>query len=138
MAELKTQRTGASVAAFLNAIEDPDRRRDCKALAKLMQKVTGAKPKMWGSSIVGFGDYRYLSGGKQVQEWFLTGFSPRKANLTLYILGGFRRRPELMKQLGKYKTGGSCLYVKTLSDVDEKVLASLIKDSNAYMKPRSV
>ena len=138
MAELKTQPTGASVAAFLNAIEDSDRRRDCKAIARLMQKVTKSKPRMFGASIVGFGAYRYLGPGKRVQDWFLTGFSPRKANLTLYVLGGFKRRPDLMKRLGKFKTGGSCLYVKRLSDVDEQVLASLIEDSNAYMKPRSV
>ena len=138
MAELKTQPTGASVSAFLNAIEDADRRRDCKAIAKLMQKVTKSKPRMFGPSIVGFGEYRYMSAGKRVQDWFLAGFSPRKANLTLYIMGGFKRRPDLMKRLGKFKTGGSCLYLKNLSDVDEKVLASIIEDSNAYMKPRSV
>ena len=138
MAELKTQPTGASVSAFLNAIEDADRRRDCKAIAKLMEKVTKSKPRMFGPSIVGFGEYRYMSAGKRVQDWFLAGFSPRKANLTLYIMGGFKRRPDLMKRLGKVKTGGSCLYIKNLSDVDEKVLASIIEDSNAYMKPRSV
>ena len=138
MAELKTQPTGASVSAFLNAIEDADRRRDCKAIAKLMQKVTKSKPRMFGPSIVGFGEYRYMGAGKRVQDWFLAGFSPRKANLTLYVMGGFKRRPDLMKRLGTFKTGGSCLYLKNLSDVDEKVLASIIEDSNAYMKPRSV
>jgi hypothetical protein len=138
VAELQTQPTKASVAAFLNAIEDPDRRRDCKAVAKLMEKVTKSKPKMWGPAIVGFGSYRYVNTTNKPQDWFLAGFSPRKQNLTLYIMAGFGRRPDLMKRLGKFSTGKSCLYIKRLSDIDEQVLASLIEDSNAYMKPRSV
>ena len=138
MAEIKTQPTKASVAAFLNAVEDPDRRRDCKALVQLMSAVTGSKARMFGPSIVGFGEYRYLGPGKRPQEWFLAGFSPRKNNLTLYVMAGFGRRPDLMKRLVKYTTGRSCLYLKKLSDIDENVLAALIEDSNAYMKPRSV
>lgn len=128
MAELKTRANNASVTAFLNGIEDPAVRRDCKALAKLMREATGKKPRMWGSSVVGFGNYRYsnTAGGG---EWFLTGFSPRKGNLTMYIMSGFDQHKALMAKLGKYKTGRACLYVKQLEDVNPSVLRQLVKAS---------
>ena len=126
MAELKTRETTASVAAFLNAIPDEQRRKDCKAIAALMRKATGNSPKMWGSSIVGFGKYQY-QGRSQGGEWFVMGFSPRSANLTLYLLAGPKNNATLLKKLGKHSLGGSCLYIKRLADVDTKVLQQVIE-----------
>jgi hypothetical protein len=128
MAALKTRANNASVPAFLNGIEDPAVRRDCKMLAKLMQEVTGSKPRMWGTSVVGFGTYSYsnTAGGG---DWFLTGFSPRKGNLTMYIMSGFGPHKSLMAKLGKYKTGKSCLYVRQLDDVHPAVLRKLVAAS---------
>lgn len=133
MAELKTQKTKASVAAFLNAIEDPQRRADCKAVAKLMQEITGEKPAMWGASIVGFGSYEYRN-TKAGGVWPLTGFSPRKQNLTMYIMPGFEKYTDLMARLGPHTTGKSCLYVKRLSDLHEPTLKKLISESVKRMK----
>ena len=129
MAELKTQRTKASVSAFLNAIEDPDKRRDAKAVHKLMKEVTGAKPAMWGPSIVGYGTYRFRYESGREGEWMLTGFSPRKQALTLYIMAGFTGSEPLLEKLGKFKTGKACLYVKKLEDIDMKVLERLVRKS---------
>jgi hypothetical protein len=133
MAELKTKPTTASVADFLASMEDEERRNDCLAVAKIMEKATGAKPRMWGPSIVGFGDYRY-KGASGETDWFLTGFSPRKRELTLYIMPGVERFPGHLAKLGKHKTGKSCLYIKRLGDVDTKVLTTLIEDSVKTMK----
>ena len=133
MAELKTRQTGASVEVFLKRITDPERQRDCRAVAKLMQEATGAEPRMWGTSIVGFGSYRYR-GRTGEREWFPVGFSPRKQDLTLYILAGFERNAALMKRLGKHKTGKSCLYLKRLADVDMGVLRQIVAQS---VRPRS-
>jgi hypothetical protein len=135
MAELKTRKTKASVAAFLNAIEDDQMRKDCKVVAKLMQEVTGEKPAMWGASIVGFGNYEYTN-TKAGGVWPLTGFSPRKQNLTMYIMSGFDRYADLTAKLGKHSTGKSCLYVKRLADVDLPTLKKLIAASVAHMKAR--
>ena len=137
MAELKTKRTKASVAAFLKAIPDPARRRDCLTIKRLMEQATRSKAAMWGPSIVGFGTYRYQYPSGQAGEWMLTGFSPRKQALTLYIMAGFDFKKGLMRQLGKHKTGGSCLYIQTLADVDIKVLDKLIRASVKVMKARS-
>ena len=137
MAELKTKRTKASVAAFLKAIPDPVRRRDCIAIRRMMEQATRSKAAMWGASIVGFGSYRYQYPSGQAGEWMLTGFSPRKANLTLYVMAGFGFRKDLMRKLGTFSTGKSCLYIKTLEDVDTKVLDKLIRASVKYMKTRS-
>lgn len=134
MAELKTKKTNVSVEKFLGAVKDDQTRKDCQAIVKMMQKATGAAPKMWGPSIVGFGDYHYRYASGREGDWFLTGFSPRKGQLSLYIMSGFRRYPELMKKLGKYKTGVSCLYVKRLADVDTKVLNELILESVRHLK----
>ncbi len=133
MAELKTKITEQSVEDFLNAITDEQTRQDCFAIAKLMQKATKAKPKMWGPSIVGFGSYHYKYESGRESDWFLTGFSPRKQNLTLYIMAGFARYDELMRKLGKHKTGKSCLYIKRLEDIDLKVLKELIEQSVVHM-----
>ncbi len=129
MAEPKTKRNNASVSAFLNAVEDPQKRKDCKTLAKMMKAITGAQPKMWGASMVGYGSYHYTYASGREGDWFLTGFSPRKQNLTLYIMPGFRNHAKLLKKLGKHKTGKACLYIKTLEDVDLDILHELIEES---------
>jgi hypothetical protein len=134
MAELKTKPTIASVSEFLDAIEDDERRRDCLAVAKIMKKATGAEPKMWGPSIIGFGDHHYKYESGRELDWFLTGFSPRKNDLTLYIMPGFARYEGLMAKLGKHKTGKSCLYIKRLADVDQTVLRTLVEDSVKHMR----
>ena len=136
MAELKTKLNDASVEKFLKTIKDENRRKDCFTILELMKKITKAEPKMWGTSIVGFGIYRYKYASGREGDWFLTGFSPRKQNLTLYIMSGFNNYDELMKKLGKCKTGGSCLYIKSLEDVDKKVLKDLITHSVKYMANR--
>ncbi len=129
MAELKTQRTDASVDDFLANIDDEKRREDCRTVARLMQRVTKQKPEMWGTAMVGFGSYRYKYASGRGGEWFVTGFSPRKQNLTLYIMAGFKRYDELLQKLGKHTTGKSCLYIKRLEDVDMEVLTELIQQS---------
>jgi hypothetical protein len=129
MAELKTQPTGASVGAFLNGIEDAKKRKDAKAVHKMMREITGKRPKMWGPDIIGYGSYHYRYASGREGEWFLTGFSPRKQALTLYIMSGFYGEEPLLKKLGKYKTGKACLYLKKLEDVDEGVLRKLIEKS---------
>ncbi len=127
----KTQKSTASVAAFLDAVPDETRRKDAKAVAKLMAKVTGEKAAMWGGAIVGYGAYASNTG-----EWPIIAFSPRKANLVLYVLGDFKERDALLAKLGKHKTGKSCLYITKLADVDEAVLEKLIAQSVAHMKKK--
>ena len=129
MAELKTKPTQASVKEFLNQIPDKERREDCFAIAKIMEEITGDKPKMWGPSIVGFGTYHYKYASGREADWLVTGFSPRKKDLTLYIMMGFERHRDLMEQLGKHSVGKSCLYIKRLSDVHVPTLKNLIKES---------
>lgn len=136
MAELKTKLNDASVADFLDAIEDEQRREDCKAVAQLMKKITKSEPKMWGASIVGFGSYHYKYESGQEADWPLVGFSPRKQNLTLYIMAGFSDYEGLMAKLGKHKTGKSCLYLHKLADIDQKVLKSLIEESVKFVKEK--
>ena len=126
MAELKTKKNDASVDAFLEKIADPRRREDAVAVAAMMKAVTKQEPKMWGSSIVGFGSYHYKYASGREGDWFAIGLSPRKDSLTVYISRGFRDYPELMDKLGNYKTGQSCLYIKRLTDVDQKVLKQLM------------
>lgn len=127
MAEPKTKLTKASVEKFLNAIKDKKRREDCFAVVELMKTITKEDPKMWGTSIVGFGTYHYVYASGREGDWPMTGFSPRKQNLTLYIMPGFEKYSELMGKLGKYKTGKSCLYINQLEDVDQGTLKKLIK-----------
>lgn len=129
MAEPKTKPTRRSVKAFIDAVPDPERRKDCRTVMKLMKKVTGVSSKMWGPSLVGFGSFHYKYASGREGDWPLSAFSPRKQDLTLYIMAGANRFPDLMKKLGKYKTGVSCLYLKRLGDVDLKVLEKLVKES---------
>jgi hypothetical protein len=135
MAELKTQATKQDPKEFLNTIEPEQKRNDSFELLKLFHEITQEKPVMWGSSIVGFGMYHYKSErSTQEGDWPLVGFSPRKQNLTLYIMHGNQESKELLEKLGKHKTSGGCLYLNKLSDVDLKVLEKLIKKSFEYMK----
>lgn len=137
MAELKTQKNNASVSDFIKAA-DPDRQKDCQALLKIFSDATKEKPVMWGTSIIGFGTYHYKSErSSQEGDWFLAGFSPRKQNLTLYIIAGTNNYPDLLKKLGKHKaSSGSCIYINRLSDIDTDVLKELIKTSVEDMRKR--
>lgn len=130
---LRTAVTDRSVAAFLAGLAEP-RRADCLALAEMMKQVTRAEPRMWGTSIVGFGSYHYRYESGREGDWFLAGFSPRKQDLTVYVMAGFERFPELMARLGKYRTGKSCLYLKRLEDVDRSVLKALLTASVRHMR----
>ena len=134
MAELKTKPNKLSAEKFLNSIKDEQKRKDSFQVLEMMKKITKEEPIMWGTSIVGFGKYHYKYASGREGDWFLTGFSPRKQNLTLYIMSGFKRYNELMKKLGKHKTGSSCLYINKLEDMDFKVLTELISESVKYMK----
>lgn len=134
MAEMKTRKTEGSVDAFLDAVTDDSRREDCRTITGIMRRATGAEPKLWGPSIVGFGDYHYKYESGREGDWFVTGFSPRKNELSLYIMAGFERYEDLLAKLGKYRTGKSCLYVKRLADVDLAVLEELVKQSVAYTR----
>lgn len=124
----KTQKTKASVAAFIAAVEDETRRKDAKIVDKMMREITGEKPVMWGPSIIGYGAYQAKSG-----PWPRTGFSPRKANLVVYIMPGFKEYEPLLKKLGKHKTGKSCLYINKLADVEESALRELIARGWTHM-----
>jgi len=134
VAENKTRATTASVTEFINAIEDRQKRADARKVAAIMRRVTGKRAKMWGPSIVGYGTYHYKYESGREGDFMIAGFSPRRQALTVYILAGFGRFDTLMGKLGKYKTGKSCLYIKRLSDVDEKVLEKLIDGSVKYMR----
>jgi uncharacterized protein YdhG (YjbR/CyaY superfamily) len=135
--EPKTRLTKASPAAFIKRVADERRRRDCQELLRLMQQVTGDAPKMWGSSIVGFGRYRYKYATGREGESLLTGFSPRKQNLVLYLGPGIENK-DLMARLGKHKTGKGCLYLTRLDDVDRNVLRRVVEESVAIMRKQSV
>ncbi len=126
MAELKTKSSDASVEEFLQSVPDERKRADSRTLLEMMQAATGAPPQMWGSSIVGFGSYHYTYASGREGDWFVTGFAPRKQNLTLYFMGGFDQRADLLAKLGKHKLGKGCLYINRLGDVDRDVLAELI------------
>ena len=136
MAELKTKVNNASVEKFLKTVKDEQKRLDSFKILDIMKKITKEEPKMWGPSIVGFGKYHYKYESGNEGDMCMAGFSPRKEALTIYILPGFERNKSLMKKLGKYKTGKSCLYIKRLDDVDIKVLTELISDSYKYMKQK--
>ena len=136
MAELKTKPNDASVSKFIEKVDDSGRKSDCFELIEIMKEITGEPPKMWGDSIVGFGSYHYKYSSGREADWLLTGFSPRKLNLTMYIMSGLERYEQLLTNLGKYKTGKSCLYVKRLDDIDKKVLKSLIGDSVKYLNEK--
>lgn len=134
MAELKTAPNDGDVEAFLSSVEDEAKRDDCYAILKMMQEITGEAPKMWGSTIVGFGSYHYKYPTGRTGTWFLTGFSPRKQNLTMYLMPGAESLEELFEGLGKYKMGKGCLYVKKLAQVDQNVLRKLIQGSVDKLK----
>ena len=131
MAEMKTKQTEASVEDFLNRIEDNQKREDCFEIVKMMKQVTKKEPKMWGPSIIGFGSYHYKYESGREGDSLQIGFSPRKQNITLYILLGVNHENPLLQKLGKHSTGKGCLYIKRLADVDKKVLQELIKESFA-------
>ena len=136
-ADLKTKKTTQSVSRFIEEIEDEGRREDCRRVLELMTKATGTEPKMWGASVVGFGDYHYKYDSGRENDWFVTGFSPRKQNLTLYFMTGLDRYASLLKRLGKHKTGKGCLYIRNLDDVDIGVLRELVTSSaRDLLKPR--
>ncbi len=137
MAEQKTKQNTGNVINFLQAVADENKRNDCMAILKLMKKITKKEPALWGDSIVGFGSFHYKSEkSKQEGDWFMTGFSPRKQNLTIYIIPGFAQYGELLKKLGKYKTSVSCLYINKLADVDEKILTELVSISYKDMQEK--
>lgn len=134
MAELKTQPNDDSVQAFLDGIEDGQKREDSFRLLEMLSVASGQPARMWGSSIVGFGAYHYVYDSGREGDWFEVGFSPRKQNLTVYIMPGFERYDELLNQLGKHSTGKSCLYIKRLADVDENALRRLIDLSVRHIR----
>jgi hypothetical protein len=134
MAELKTKRNKGDVEAFLNNVSDEKKRQDSFTVLKLMKQITGKEPEMWGDSIVGFGSYHYKYASGREGDWFVAGFSPRKQNLTLYIMSGFDEYDRLLGKLGKHSTGKSCLYIKKIEDVDVDVLTKLVKKSVEHME----
>lgn len=133
-AELKTKVNDASVTDFLNSVEDKQKRKNTFEILEIMKQITKEEPKMWGSSIVGFGTHHYKYESGREGDSAMIGFSPRKQNITLYIVPGFERYQGLMKKLGKHSTGKSCLYIKRLGDVDVEVLKELITESLQVMK----
>lgn len=137
MSGIKTKVTDKGVTGFLDTVSDEQKKQDSYALLDIFAQATGMEPKIWGSSIIGYGSYHYKSDrSSQEGDWPLTGFSPRKQALTIYIMPGFDNYQELLTKLGKYKASVSCLYVKRLSDIDLDVLSQLIKLSVAEMKKR--
>ncbi len=130
LAEIKTKPTAASVEEFINNVKDEQKRKDSFVLLEMMKKATGEEPKMWGSSLIGFGNKRYKSPatGREV-DWLLIGFSPRKANLSLYLSMDIKVHAAALNKLGKHKTGVGCLYINKLEDIDMKVLTGIIEDS---------
>lgn len=136
MADQKTKATTVSVDQYLETLSDEKVRADCFALTKIMQKVTGLKPLMWGPSIVGFGQYHFKYDSGREGDICLVGFSPRKANITLYVLAGFPGQEDLLKTLGKHKVGKGCLWVKKLDDIRVPVLESLIRQSADFLRKK--
>ncbi len=136
MAELKTRQNDGDVNNFLNSVESETMRADSKILMALMNEITGAAPKMWGTSIIGFGHYDYINKSGRSGQWMITGFSPRKSALSIYVMQGFGSHADLMKKLGRHKTGRSCLYVKKLDDIDLDVLATLLRRSADFIQSR--
>ena len=135
-AELKTKKNRASVKDFLDSVEDDAKRKDCRAIAKMMRAATGKNARMWGDSIVGYDEYHYKYESGREGDFMRIGFSPRKQSITLYIMDGFGKYDELMAKLGKHKTGKSCLYIKRMSDIDTKVLEKLIAGSLKHFEKK--
>ena len=134
--ELKTKKNKMSVIEFINNIKNPQRKTDAKKVLAIMKKITKEKPAMWGESIIGFGTYHYKYSSGQDGDWMITGFSPRKANLTIYIMPGYNLPQPLLRKLGKHKTGKSCLYINKLEDIDLKILERLIDKGYKEMKKK--
>jgi len=133
-AEIKTKKTEASVEEFLNSIENAERRTDGFRLLEMYTRITGEKPKMWGPAIIGFGDRKYKYPDGREMDWMIAAFSPRKQNLTLYVVCGSPKQPKLLEKLGRHSTSVACLYIKRLSDIDEKVLEAVIADAYEWVK----
>ncbi|MCC8358663.1 DUF1801 domain-containing protein [Salinimicrobium sediminilitoris] len=136
MADLKIKQNDASVTDFLDQIENKQRQSDCRELLKMFSEVTGEPAKMWGENMIGFGKYHYKYKSGHEGDWFLTGFSPRKQNLTIYIMTGFKEYNDILENLGKYKTSSSCLYVKKLEDINREKLSKLIRRSVEDLRKR--
>ena len=134
MAELKTRPTRRSVTAFLAAIPDDRMQRDCRTLLTILRRITKATPRMWGSSIVGLGDYHFTYASGREGDWFLIGFAPRKHDLTIYLMDGLDRHARLLAKLGRHKTGKGCLYLRTLEDIHLPTLERLLRDSVQNLK----
>ncbi|HCA42430.1 MAG TPA: DUF1801 domain-containing protein [Bacteroidetes bacterium] len=134
MYEPKTKVTEVKPLDFINQVEDEKKRKDSLVILKMFKEITGEKPKMWGPSMIGFGKYHYKYESGHEGDCFITGFSPRKQALTLYVLGNFKGKDELLAKLGKYKNGKSCLYIKKLEDVDLSVLRKLIEQGYKHWK----
>lgn len=132
----KTVETDASVEEFINGVDNEQKRKDSWDLLALMENITGSKAKMWGSSLIGFGQYHYKYESGREGDFFITGFSPRKTALTVYVMPGFDGYKKQLEKLGPYKTGKSCLYLKNLEVVDRNVLQEIIKDSVSVMHKR--
>jgi len=134
MAELKTKKTKASVEKFIQGVKDEKRRKDCLTVLAMMKELTKTVPKMWGTSIVGFGSHHYKYASGREGDGFVVGFSPRKQDLTLYLMSGVARHPDLLSELGKHKTGVGCLYIKTLDDIHLPTLKRLIRESVRFVR----
>lgn len=137
MSDLKTQKNDGDVRAFLASVEHDRRREDAFTILEIMEEITGEKPSLWGTSIVGFGEYSYSNTTGKNYNWFAVGFSPRKQSMTVYIMDGFDGYDTLMGKLGKHKTGKSCLYINKLDDVDMSVLRELIRESYQFMNGKT-
>lgn len=134
MAELKTKVNDASVEKFINSTRDEQQKKDSLELLDIFKKTTKEEPKMWGTSIVGFGTFHYKGKSGREGDWFVTGFSPRKQNMTVYFCLGFKHLAPQLKKLGKFKTSVGCLYFRKLSDIDIKVLKEMLKETKANLK----
>ena len=134
MAKLKTSENDFKPEDFIDDLRDEQQKADCKKLITIFRKASGAKPKMWGNSIIGFGKYHLVYESGREFDWMLCGFSPRKGKMSLYIMTGFAKYGDYLQKLGKHKTGKSCLYLKSLADADEDVLFNMVKDSCDYLK----
>ncbi|MEX0722367.1 MAG: DUF1801 domain-containing protein [Gracilimonas sp.] len=136
MAELKTKKNDASIEAYLRAIDDPQRKKDCRKIHEMMQEVTGHEGSMWGESIVGYGSYHYKYESGREGDWMQVGFSNRKQSISVYIMSGFSKYDALLSKLGKHKTGKSCLYINKLEDIDEQILEEMIGTSVEYIQQK--
>jgi len=134
MSELKTKANDASVEEFIDSVADEGRRGDARAVLAMFERASGEKGRMWGTAIIGFGERVLTYPNGRTLDWMVTGFSPRKANTTLYTLCDSPDQPALLEKLGRHTTGKGCIYIKKLSDIDEKILAAVIKDAYKFLK----